>query len=685
MNINNIFTPRRDPKPDADVRPDSNMALRSTSRAERSDALARRSRVRDTDDDTTAERVARAKSRAQFSAMLAALAGVDGNMPSAALPESSPADDALLDRLLNGSLGASDGELRSDDALQTTSDAADALQYRLRGTAAAGDRPAANMSGLARTDGEALGLQRDAMHTRINEVIGRIVARRGTSVEDFKALGDDRAANLLVALDALLSKAGTPAGLELADASARAALEAAMTALRSASAASAADVTTAVREVEGLAPALQARLGRVIDRMKSEYGHDVSVVETVRSQERQDFLYEQGRTRPGAVVTWTRDSAHLSGDAVDVLVDGSWTNAEGFGRLQRIAQEEGLRTLGVRDPGHLELPRDERRNAAGGGLASKALLSTSPVQSVIATTAAQSAGAQSSGAASGVARVAGVAQAAAVARVADASGARRFTGTYATPSDNAGPVTQTAGVVPTAVDSGAASRQSSGEAAHDESTSDRKSSPGSARSSDGSTPPAFGATHGATPIASASDVTPVATPAGAQSAERVADVQQLRENAPAGSVSRMTLNVDTPDGGQDRITVDLRGATVDTHISTDAANADRLRVRTAELQDALGRHGLEGDSVRISGTPRTDATEAARVVAGERDGVRFGGAQQGAPGDGATSQGQRERAANAREWDRPESSRQSRDEQRESSKRGAGQPGQRETYNGSDR
>ncbi len=43
-----------------------------------------------------------------------------------------------------------------------------------------------------------------------------------------------------------------------------------------------------------------------------------------RTQEQQDVLYAQGRTAPGPVVTWTRQSNHLLGLAVDVLrFDGS--------------------------------------------------------------------------------------------------------------------------------------------------------------------------------------------------------------------------------------------------------------------------------------------------------------------------------------------------------------------------
>lgn len=39
-----------------------------------------------------------------------------------------------------------------------------------------------------------------------------------------------------------------------------------------------------------------------------------------RSQERQNYLYEQGRSRPGKIVTWTKNSNHTSGYAWDIAV-----------------------------------------------------------------------------------------------------------------------------------------------------------------------------------------------------------------------------------------------------------------------------------------------------------------------------------------------------------------------------
>ena len=105
-----------------------------------------------------------------------------------------------------------------------------------------------------------------------------------------------------------------------------------------------------------LVPEFRGRLERVITRMEQEYGYTVEVIETGRTQERQDALYAQGRGTPGPIVTWTRSSRHTHGLAADVAIDGGWTDRAAFERLAIVAREEGLRTLGARDPGHIELP-----------------------------------------------------------------------------------------------------------------------------------------------------------------------------------------------------------------------------------------------------------------------------------------------------------------------------------------
>jgi hypothetical protein len=161
---------------------------------------------------------------------------------------------------------------------------------------------------------------------------------------------------------------------------------------------------------------------------------------------------------------------------------------------------------------------------------------------------------------------------------------------------------------------------------------------------------------------------------GSAQAERVADIQQMRADAPAGPLSRMTLNVDGANGTAERITVDVRGSSVSAHIATDADTADRLRLRTAELQDALGRHGLDGDSVRISTTGRAqDGSESARGIGGERDALKLV-ATAASQQDGASANGQQGRAP--RQWDmqdetRREQAARARDERQQRSRQDA--------------
>jgi hypothetical protein len=117
---------------------------------------------------------------------------------------------------------------------------------------------------------------------------------------------------------------------------------------------SAANPLAVARDLDALAPEFRRPLTRVMARLRDE-GYRVAVNETVRSQSRQDVLYAQGRTAPGPVVTWTRRSHHREGRAADLVVDGPNGKRQAFARLQEVAADEGLRTLGRKDPGHVEL------------------------------------------------------------------------------------------------------------------------------------------------------------------------------------------------------------------------------------------------------------------------------------------------------------------------------------------
>ena len=76
----------------------------------------------------------------------------------------------------------------------------------------------------------------------------------------------------------------------------------------------------AVRDIDALLPAAQAACRLFLKRC-NEAGLGIFITETYRSQERQNELYAQGRTRPGQIVTWTKNSRHTSRLAWDIAVN----------------------------------------------------------------------------------------------------------------------------------------------------------------------------------------------------------------------------------------------------------------------------------------------------------------------------------------------------------------------------
>ena len=82
------------------------------------------------------------------------------------------------------------------------------------------------------------------------------------------------------------------------------------------------------RDIEELNLLCQILLKKALEDIKAT-GINPLVVETYRSQVRQNYLYEQGRTRPGEKVTKTLSSVHTLRNAVDVvpqrIIDGKMT------------------------------------------------------------------------------------------------------------------------------------------------------------------------------------------------------------------------------------------------------------------------------------------------------------------------------------------------------------------------
>jgi peptidoglycan L-alanyl-D-glutamate endopeptidase CwlK len=107
----------------------------------------------------------------------------------------------------------------------------------------------------------------------------------------------------------------------------------------------------------------------------SAIGLPVKITSTLRDQEYQDWLYEQGRTRPGNIVTWTHKSRHLpqgeehksyAWDFVildrdsylvwDIKADVNDDNKADYEQVAQLARDLGLRPgADFKDFCHIEL------------------------------------------------------------------------------------------------------------------------------------------------------------------------------------------------------------------------------------------------------------------------------------------------------------------------------------------
>lgn len=98
------------------------------------------------------------------------------------------------------------------------------------------------------------------------------------------------------------------------------------------------------KKLEGVDP----RIVKVIEEVAKT--REILVTEGVRTQAQQDALYAQGRTKPGKIVTWTRNSKHIQGKAVDVVPYAGgkidWNDRIAFidlgTEILRVAKEMGV-------------------------------------------------------------------------------------------------------------------------------------------------------------------------------------------------------------------------------------------------------------------------------------------------------------------------------------------------------
>jgi hypothetical protein len=124
-------------------------------------------------------------------------------------------------------------------------------------------------------------------------------------------------------------------------------------------------LSTTGRDVDPahLHPAVRARVERVLTRLAAEH-IPFRLFEGFRAPQRQQYLWDQGRVRPGAKVTNAQpwQSMHQYGLAVDLVLweNGKWSwddrgpKGAWWKRLKQIGRDEGLASISWEAP-HLEL------------------------------------------------------------------------------------------------------------------------------------------------------------------------------------------------------------------------------------------------------------------------------------------------------------------------------------------
>jgi len=109
-------------------------------------------------------------------------------------------------------------------------------------------------------------------------------------------------------------------------------------------------------DIGKLKPEFRKRLKEILIKMV-ERGFDPMVFETIRTKRRQEYLFSIGRRgiKGEFKVTWTMNSAHISGYAADIISNKEgWSNKTFFKVLYEVARKEGCFTL-QRDRCHVQM------------------------------------------------------------------------------------------------------------------------------------------------------------------------------------------------------------------------------------------------------------------------------------------------------------------------------------------
>ena len=107
-------------------------------------------------------------------------------------------------------------------------------------------------------------------------------------------------------------------------------------------------VQTICRDTSNLAPFLVVRLTAALDECHA-MGYHVAVFESYRTPERQQWLYDQGRTRDGKIITNAKpyESFHQFGLAVDIVGyhNKKWDWSIDYDKITEIFKRHGFKPL----------------------------------------------------------------------------------------------------------------------------------------------------------------------------------------------------------------------------------------------------------------------------------------------------------------------------------------------------
>lgn len=140
------------------------------------------------------------------------------------------------------------------------------------------------------------------------------------------------------------------------------------------------DITTSCRDIKQLNVQAQKACTLFLEECKKQ-GLNALITETYRSQERQNWLYEQGRSRSGKIVTWTKNSRHTSRRAWDICknVKGhEYDDVAFFKKCGVIAAELGIIWGGnwkEADTPHFEIDLDWKEPTGADEVVSKIKIS----------------------------------------------------------------------------------------------------------------------------------------------------------------------------------------------------------------------------------------------------------------------------------------------------------------------